>query len=79
MLNTCTVCEKRRHHSTAAGRRAVSIGKDIETGISMDPSAFIFGVKSKNTDEHLSYKTTATIRHIPGCMVQMDPRRRVAT
>ena len=56
MLNTCTQCEKWRHHSTAAGRSAVSIGKDTNTDSSKDPSAFIFGVKPKNKDEHLSYK-----------------------
>jgi len=38
---------------TAAGCRAVSIGKDTDRDISNDPSAFIFGVKSQNKDEHL--------------------------
>ena len=43
MPNACIWREKWRHHSTAAGRRAVSIGKDIDTDSSKDPSAFIFG------------------------------------
>jgi len=55
MLNTCSQWEKWRHHSTAAGRSAVAIGKDTNTDISKDPSASIFGVKSKNNDKHLSY------------------------
>jgi len=55
MLNTCTQCEKWRHHSTTAGRSVLAIGKDTNSDISKDPSAFIFGVKAKNKDEHLSY------------------------